>query len=234
MKTISHWFFLLVLIWLHPSSRLQGAELKYQISGIKEAYVVGEPVILRCVFSNDSSEEVLFDFGRNDEEGISFILQPDSPDQKILRNRVHRGGGDFTTQQKVRPGQTISRYLLLDQWYRPTASGVFEFALVTNSAPKTLKSRFVIKVKDADPSAISRTLAEIDQKLTQLQKETDKDNHLEYRSYKTVSLLALSYLTADFDSLVRDFARQPEVSPAFRNRLEEGRGIGPGGVQWLD
>jgi hypothetical protein len=196
----------------------------------KSSYALGEPVLVRCTFTNQTQKVLPFDLGSNDAANVTLVLKSNDAKGILLPYIVRRGGGDFASRVPLSPGQTITRYLVIDQWWHPRVSGVYAFEFRCNSKGLEMHSNFEIHVGKVDEKQIMQSAIGV---LDGLKRERgDESNPFDFANYLTTSCLFISYLESP---AVLAELRKHYSSDAFLSKIiDEGETMGPGGCRILD
>ncbi|TCO90527.1 hypothetical protein EV701_110150 [Chthoniobacter flavus] len=207
----------------------RGEDVSLRVIPEQESYTVGEPIVLDCSFTNTSDKARNIDLGFNDRE-VVFILKPGTPGATELPNLVHRGGGDFSFPKAVPPHQTVTRYLILDQWYRPSVPGALHFEMVTNLEGVKVTAPFTLTVIGRDPEIIKKSAEDILVKFEAIKKARSRDPST-LVGYRGAAWLFFSYLDPQICTEMK--ARHRDDSDVLE-LITMGERMGPGGCRWLD
>jgi hypothetical protein len=155
MKSAFAYAFALAAIGLLVHTQVNGEGLAVTVEPLESETVVGEPVVLRCEFGNETETPALLDLGFNDTVKISFVLDPAGQSPVALTEVQRGGGGDFGTRiVEIAPHHRINRYVVLNQWFRPSKAGVYPLEIVMKTGDKTITGRFQITVSVGDATAV--------------------------------------------------------------------------------
>lgn len=230
MKTINPTLLLMFVLWPWLTS---AGEIKAIITPEKPRFVEHEPIVLRCVFVNETEDSASFDLGRNDAEGVVVLLK-DHDKTTRLPYTLRRGGGDFSTKQTLRPHQRITRYLVLDQWFRPPSVGTYDLEFTTTSEKAPIKGAFKVIVDKFDESHITSDVDAMIQQFQKLRSEPHSIETGELRSYKTALLLVLSYIATDAPHSLHDIEQKYSADAYLMELVGAAKTMGPGGGRQLD
>ncbi|MEP6670916.1 MAG: hypothetical protein ABJF10_17285 [Chthoniobacter sp.] len=136
---------LLILGAIALASTGYGGDLALKVETQQAAYGIGEPVVLHCVFTNETDHAVTVDLGYN-QQAIFFVLNPGSPTEKKLPIAVHHGGMSVRDQQTLQPKQNLSRFVVFDQWFRPVAQGDYQFEFHLPMEQQEVRAPFILHV----------------------------------------------------------------------------------------
>jgi hypothetical protein len=230
---------LLPLITAAPVLAFSGSvvlagELTVTVQPEKEQYRVGEPVILRCVFSNESDEPTEVDFGDFEATNIWYVIGDGTPGAVTKSFGAYRGGGPMQWPVTLKPGEKCIRYSVLDMWYRSDTPGVMPIRLIVNTGGHWASGRFALTVagraSPEDMRAVVNALA-----------AKGAANHdakglemMEKRSCDEAVFYALSYLDGAPPDIWEVATKLYQPGTYMRKRIDLARIAGPGGRRFLE
>jgi hypothetical protein len=222
-----------VIGWVSPI-QLQAEGLALTVAPLASTTVVGEPVVLRCTYANDANTPAALDLGFNDVMKISFVLNPDGQSPVALTQIQQGGGGDWGTRRAdIAAHQRITRYVVLNQWFRPAKAGVYSLEMVVKAGDRTITARFQITVADGNAAAVETRAEGMVQRYLQLRAAAGNSWN-ERANYKHTLLMAFTYLHQAFPQILEEVGKRHGDNGYVTELVEAARSIGPGGSQVLD
>ena len=206
-----------------------GQTLTMSVVPLSSTVVIGQPIVLRCAFSNPSEAGVELKLGDYDAEAVSFKLNPKLLGEKELHHHIHRGGYVLSTTETILPRQTSYRFILLDQWYQPSSVGAFQFEMIVHQKSGDLADVFTLNVENSDDS---RLLDGVDTLLTRFEpfrKNRGTVSIHEVHSYEQTVLLALSYLPLRSEKFLDQLKSRYQNDTYTLRLINDAKVMGPSG-----
>lgn len=235
MKSALSIAFTLAAIGLVLPMQIHGEGLAVTVEPLEKATAVGEPVVLRCEFVNEAETQAALDLGWNDAEKISFVLDPGGEKSVALTAIQRGGGGDFGTRAVViAPHHRIHRYVVLNQWFRPSKTGVYPLEIVVNAGAHEITGQFKIAVLAADAAAVEPRAEGLIRKYLEWRADPDDPKSLEKFNYRHTLLIAFTYVYEAFPQIGAEALKRHGDDFFVREALKEASWSGPGGSRALD
>jgi hypothetical protein len=193
-------------------------------------YLIGEPVILCCTYTNSSDVPKTLDLGGNEIRGVALDIKAEADNENIrLSTPVYCAPvypGTFT----IAPHGSERRYLLLDPWFRPTRPGRFRVRMSVQSGETKIHTAFELSFIQAPAGVLKQRLQHM---ATSFAEATHLKNNSEYYSYERAFLFALTYV-ADLPDIYSTISAPVENKKCINRLMGAAKIMGPGGIHSLD
>lgn len=168
--------------------------------------VVGEPLQISFTLHNNSSEDLTADFGADRKEAITVLAHLPDGTEKIGHVLPH-GGLSRIGKIRLRPGESYSQALIIDEWVNLSATGTYTISIRLNTSIASGDDSFIIA-----PTTITATVLQRSEGALTRFCADSLNRMLSAASYQQ----ALD--AAEVLSRVHDPAAIPYLKKAFENR----------------
>lgn len=143
--------------------------------------VLHEPVIVQVSFSNETADSIHIDLGFNRQTG--FALQIKLPDGSVVAPQIARRGLGRTGRLLLRPNDTASHDLLLNDWLSFDQLGLYEISIRLTQPIETQSgvlletptaTRFTLLVGPADQATLRSVCGRLSEKILQSPRAEDR------------------------------------------------------------
>jgi hypothetical protein len=134
----------------------------------------------------------------------------------------------------IKPRGRLTRYVVLDQWFRAASVGKVTLRGVIGNGRSALASSFQVEVIPANVEVIEHHIDAMLAKYYKLKAapvRSDEDD--EFENYRFAIEIAFSYLTVSFPDVLHELEKRIE-DPDVLRIINEAENMGPGGVRIID
>jgi hypothetical protein len=202
-----------------------GGELTLNVETQQAELGIGEPIVLHCVFTNHSDRPADVDLGYN-QQAIYFVLDRSTQGERKLPIAVHHGGMTVDDHPTLAPNETISRFVVFDQWFQPPARGDYQLEFCLPHHGNEIRAPFTVHVGATDAVHVKAGARMLIDRFAQLQGPWPWDERFNCRC--AIELFC-TYLPKSFqsvlDELKQDYARDAILCPLIRGAESAGPGL---------
>ena len=206
-----------------------GGDLALKVETQQAAYGIGEPVVLHCVFTNETDRAATVDLGYN-QQAIFFVLNPGSPTEMKLPIAVRHGGMFVPDQQTLQPNQSLSRFVVFDQWFRPGVPGDYQFEFHLPMEQQEVRAPFTLRVGETNAAHVKTGARLLIDRYDQLKAAPRSEPAWrEQFNCRCAIELYCTYLPGSFqgvlDELKREYASDHVLGPLIQGAEAAGPGL---------